>query len=159
MIYNHKKWRDKMKKIILGVAIVATTLMSLDFNVQTNSLGYKNRGETISESNKKSLSNKTVKDGLGYKDVREYEMSKSEVASLYKNKCKRCHGKEGKGSGRTNEARKLGSIGRSELERILVTYAAGKPVNGRYINIMTDQLRSVTRVQISSLAKYISETF
>jgi cytochrome c553 len=148
-----------MKKIVFGVVVIATTLISSGFNIQTNNLEYNNRGINVSKSNTKSLSKKTVKDGLGYKDVREYEMSKSEVASLYKNKCKRCHGKEGRGSGRTNEARKLGSIGRSELERILVTYAAGKPVNGRYINIMTDQLRSVTRVQISSLAKYISETF
>ena len=148
-----------MQKIILGIAIVATTLISADREVQTNGLGYKDRSINISQSNMHSLSKKRVKDGLGYKDVREHEMSKSEVALLYKNKCKRCHRKNGKRSSRTRDARNLGDINKSELEKILVTYAAGKPVQGLYSNIMTDQLRSVTRIQISSLAKYISEEF
>ncbi len=150
-----------MKKIILGVAMVATTLMSANFEVQKGAGKYKDKiNMTESQfSNMNSLSKKRVKDGLGYKDVREDEMSKSELALLYKNKCRKCHGKNGKKRYNYMDARNLGDISRGELERILVTYAAGKPVNGHYNNVMTDKLRSVTRVQISSLAKYISEEF
>jgi len=148
-----------MRKVLLGMVVLAITLMSANFETKKGAIHYNDRRLSVPSSHLKPLSDKRVKDGLGYKDVREYEMSKAEVASLYKNKCKRCHGKVGRGGGRSQGARKLGDISRNELERILVTYAAGKPVEGRWSTVMVEKARSVTRVQISSLAKYISETF
>ena len=147
-----------MKKILFGMVILATMLMSKDFETQKGAIHYKDRSLDVSSSHSNSLSNKKVKDGLGYKDVRVEEMSKADVALLYKHKCRKCHGKKGRNLS-ANYARDLGNIGRNELEHILVRYAAGKPVDGLYSNIMTDRLRSISRVKISSLAKYISETF
>jgi cytochrome c553 len=147
-----------MKKIVFGVVVVATTLISSDFNVQTNNLEYNNRGINVSKSNTKSLSKKTVKDGLGYKRLKKGKQPKFKIEKIYKKQCAKCHGIRGDRILGESCSDGVRNIERRKLEKILFYYAERRyGVDNMAPSLMKERLRNMPRVQIKALAKYISE--
>ena len=147
-----------MKKIILGVAIVATTLISADWEAQTNGLGYKDKSVKTSQSNMNSLSrDRVTNDGLGYEKPKRGKKPKFKIRNVYKKKCSRCHGRSGDTLVGKNYIA-IASMERKNLEKILFYYAQRRyGADNQAPQKMKDTLRNLPRVQIRALAKYISE--
>jgi len=147
-----------MKKIIFGMAIVATTLMSADWEARTTGVGYKDKSIKTSQSNMNSLSrDKVVNDGLGYEKPKRGKQPTFKIAKVYKHKCSKCHGRNGERRVGTHQDG-IRAIERRNLEKTLFYYAQGRySVDNRASSIMKERLKNMPIVQIKALAKYISE--
>jgi len=146
-----------MKKVVLGVAIIATTLMSADWNTQREVGQYKDRSINTSQSNMNSLSHESVKGGLGYEKPKRGKKPKFKISKVYKKKCSRCHGRRGERTTGTHYEG-IREIERRSLEKILFYYAQGRHSdNSRVSPKMIEVLRGLPREQIRALAQYIAE--